>query len=270
VDGETLETVVSWIRGEAGTQVTLRLVREGAGPMVIAITRANVQREAVTSQILAEGQVGYLRIDGFTTSAAGDFKRLLGELVADRGLKRIVLDLRDDPGGFVDSATTIASQFIGSGPIYWEQTTRGERQIDAEEGGVATDPSIQLAVLVNSNTASASEIVAGALKDAGRGRLVGETTFGKGTVQQWHLLPGENGGFRLSVAKWLTPNKTWIHGVGIAPDVTARHPEGTPADEDPVLTVAVKMLTLEEDDPAVPSSSVRHFDGLLAGVPVAA
>jgi len=85
-------------------------------------------------------------------------------------------------------------------------------------GGAATDATIPLVVLVNGGTASASEIVAGALQDTGRATLVGETTFGKGTVQQWHLLSGEAGGFRLSVARWLTPDKTWIHGVGITPD----------------------------------------------------
>jgi carboxyl-terminal processing protease len=94
---------------------------------------------------------------------------------------------------------------------------RGPRQTDAEPGGVATDPSIKVVVLIDKGTASAAEIVAGALQDRGRAQLIGETSFGKGTVQEWYDL-GEVGGVKLTVEKWLTPNKRWIHKIGLTPD----------------------------------------------------
>jgi carboxyl-terminal processing protease len=111
----------------------------------------------------------------------------------------------------------------------------------AKPGGAATDPSVQLVVLVDGGSASASEIVAGALHDRGRATLVGTNTFGKGTVQQWTQLEGDSGGFRLTVAKWLTPDKTWIHGKGIAPDVVVDAAPEKPGD-DPALERALEVL----------------------------
>ena len=173
----------------------------------------------MTNELLADGTVGYLRIDGFSGDAAEDF-RPASRGTSTQGVPEFVLDLRDDPGGFVDAALTIASQFVRSGPIYWEEYADGRKvPVGAEPDGVATDPAIAVAVLVNGGSASASEIVAGALQDTGRATLVGETTFGKGTIQQWHLLSGDSGGFRLSIAKWLTPDQHWVHGTGITPDV---------------------------------------------------
>ncbi|HZW01183.1 MAG TPA: S41 family peptidase, partial [Candidatus Deferrimicrobium sp.] len=103
---------------------------------------------------------------------------------------------------------------------FWEEDAAGtQRAVEVSGGGLAVDPAIELVVLVDDGTASASEILAGALQDAGRAELVGERTFGKGTVQEWTQLPGEAGGFRLSVAKWLTRDKAWVHEVGLAPDV---------------------------------------------------
>ena len=256
VEGETLEQIVLRVRGDEGTQVRLLLRRGSADPFELTITRAIIQTEAVRSEVLAEGAVGYLRITGFNSTAAEDFHEHLQRLIEQEEVRSIVLDLRDDPGGFVTAARTIASEFIGSGPIFYEETTTRRITHEAEPGGVATDPGIELLVLVNGGTASASEIVAGAIQDSGRGRLVGDTTYGKGTIQQWHLLPGDNGGFRLSVAKWLTPKERWIHGEGLEPDFVARVPEGTPAGEDPVLTVALKLLAAgPAASPAAPAPS---------------
>jgi carboxyl-terminal processing protease len=243
VDGKTLEEVVAQVRGEKGTEVLLALERDGRA-LELRIVRDVIRAEAVTSRLLADGEVGYLRIEGFNSGAADDFERLLTELVTEQEVGSIVLDLRDDPGGFVDAARTIASQFIASGPVYWEESADGQqRALDVEPGGVATDPGIELVVLVNGGTASASEIVAGALQDTDRATLVGEPTFGKGTIQQWHLLAGDSGGFRLSVAKWLTPDKTWVHGEGITPDVVVPAPAEPVEGEDPQLDRAVELLT---------------------------
>ena len=126
-----------------------------------------------------------------------------------------------------------------SAEFYWEQDASGTQLVhDTIAGGVATDPSIKLVLLVNGGSASASEIVAGALHDTGRATLVGVKTYGKGTIQQWQLLNnGDAGGFRLSIAKWLTPNKTWT------PDVVLPVPDGTPAGQDPQLDKAVEILS---------------------------
>ena len=111
----------------------------------------------------------------------------------------------------------------------------------AKPGGAAVDPEIELAVLVDGGSASASEIVAGALHDRGRATLVGTTTFGKGTVQQWTQLEDDRGGFRLTIAKWLTPDRTWIHGTGIVPAVVVEQAPEKPGD-DPVLDAALERL----------------------------
>jgi carboxyl-terminal processing protease len=243
VAGSTSEEVIGKVRGPKGTTVKLTFVRAGtAAPLEISIVRDVIQREDVTSRVLANGSIGYLKIDGFSSSAADDFKEHLKELVGTAKVKKLIVDLRRDPGGFVDAARTIASQFVGSGPIYWEEFADGTRTpTDAEPDGVAVDPSIRLVLLVDGGSASASEIVAGALQDTGRAKLIGEKTFGKGTIQQWQEL-GDYGGFRLSTAKWLTPDQTWIHGKGIEPDIAVTVPADTPPEQDPVLDKALEVL----------------------------
>ncbi len=241
--GSTLEETVAKVRGEKGTPVTLGLNR-GERLLDLTIVRDVIDTEEVRSEVLADGQVGYLKIDGFSSNAANDFVEQLRVLVDDQGIDSLILDLRDDPGGFVNVAQTVASQFIADGPIYWQENADGTQEaFEASPGGVATDPAIELVLLVNGGSASASEIVAGALQDTGRATLVGEKTFGKGTVQEWIELSGDNGGFRLSVAKWLTPDKTWVHEVGVTPDVVVPRPQDTPAGEDPQLDRAVELLT---------------------------
>lgn len=243
VNAATPDDIIAKVRGPKDSTVKLSLRRAGsAQPFDLAIVRDVIQREDVTSKVLANGTVGYLHINGFSSSAAADFKEQLTSLVQTDKVKKLIVDLRKDPGGFVDAARTIASQFVGSGPIYWEEFANGSRTAtNAEPGGVAVDPSIQLVVLVDGGSASASEIVAGALQDTGRAKLIGEKTFGKGTIQQWQEL-GDYGGFRLSTAKWLTPDQTWIHGKGIEPDIAVVVPQDTPVDQDPVLDKALEVL----------------------------
>ena len=162
----------------------------------------------------------------------------------DAGSKKLILDLRGNPGGYVTAARDIASEFIADGVLFYEEDATGDQvATDAVPGGIATDPSIKLVVLIDEGSASASEIVAGALQDRGRATLVGTTSFGKGTVQQWQELPGEGGAFRLTVARWLTPDKTWIHDAGISPDVAVTVPEDLPPDADPILDRALEVLS---------------------------
>jgi len=241
LDGLALDDAVNKIRGDRNTQVTLSLQRAG-GAQDMTITRDTVETEEVTSTLLANGTVADIKVAGFSSSAASDFTLALKKSV-DAGVKNIVLDLRDDPGGFVEAALSIADQFVASGPIYWEEDSQGVDQAHNATGtGVAIDPSIKVAVLVNGGTASASEIVTGALHDTGRATVIGTKTYGKGTIQQWILLSNDSGGFRLSTDKWLTPDKTWIHGVGITPDQVVDKPADLPINQDPQMDRALADL----------------------------
>ena len=219
LDGRTIDDTIWLIRGPRDSEVVLTVER-GDEELEIPITRDTVLTDDVRSATLADGRIGYIAIDSFSGNAADDFaKDLQAHLAA--GLDKLIVDVRDDPGGFVDATVEISSQFIAEGAIFWEEYADGEQvAVDVTGGGIATDPALEVALLVNGGSASASEILAGALQDAGRARLVGEPTFGKGTVQEWAELPGENGGYRLSIARWLTRDKTWIDGDGLTPDVT--------------------------------------------------
>jgi carboxyl-terminal processing protease len=242
LDGLTVDGARDRIRGPKGSVVRLTVVRGGEEPFEVAITRDVVQSREVVSRALAGGTVGYVQLRGFSDAAANQ----LGDALAahlDAGRKELILDLRGDPGGYVTAARTIASQFIGSGVIFWEEDASG-RQVATEAlpGGSAIDPELRIICLIDGGSASASEIVAGALQDTGRATLVGQTSFGKGTVQQWQELSGEGGAFRLTVARWLTPDKRWIHGVGLTPDVMVTLPDPVPAGADPTLDKALDLL----------------------------
>jgi carboxyl-terminal processing protease len=218
IDGLTITDSVSLIRGPRGSDVRLTVER-GGEQEVLLIRRELITTSDVRSAVLGDGRVGYLRLDSFSANAANDFSAALRSLI-ESGVQDFVVDVRDDPGGFVDAAVAIASQFIDEGAVFWEEDASSRQvSVDVIPGGLATDPEHEVVILINEGSASASEILAGALQDAGRARLVGRPTFGKGTVQEWTQLPGENGGFRLSVAKWLTRNKTWIDSTGLTPDV---------------------------------------------------
>ncbi len=242
VNGLDVNDAVSKIRGPKGTTVVLTIVRKGGAPITISIVRDVIATKEVISKSLAGGQVGYIHITGFSDNAANDFTRVLADDVK-AGQRKFVVDLRGNPGGFVTAARKIASQFIASGPIYWQEDSRGNQVATmAETGGAATDATIQVVVLIDKGSASASEIVAGALQDTKRATLVGQTSYGKGTIQEWQPLPNDTGGFRLTIAKWLTPDKRWIHHIGLTPDVAVEVPQSTPPDQDPVLDKALELL----------------------------
>jgi carboxyl-terminal processing protease len=219
LEGGTINDSIRLIRGPRGSDVELTLER-GGETLELVITRDIVVNEDVHSAVLADGQVGYLAIDSFGVRAADRFEAALKQHL-DAGLQRLIVDVRDDPGGFVDATVEISSHFLEDGAVFWQEDASGRQvAVDVVDSGLAVDPGVEVVVLMNAGSASASEILAAALQDAGRARLVGERSFGKGTVQEWTELPGENGGFRLSVAQWLTRNKSPIDGTGLLPDVT--------------------------------------------------
>jgi carboxyl-terminal processing protease len=242
LDGLTIDDARDRIRGPKGSTVTLTIVRAGGEPFELAIVRDVVQSEEVESRVLGDGAVGYVRLEGFSDVAADQLKGAF-EAHVEAGRTSLILDLRGNPGGYVTAARAIASQFIGSGVLFWEQDASGEQiSTEAQPGGVAIDPELRLIALIDGGTASASEIVAAALQESGRAILVGQTSYGKGTVQQWQELTGEGGAFRLTVARWLTPSKQWVHETGVVPDVVVTVPETVPAGEDPTLDKALELL----------------------------
>jgi carboxyl-terminal processing protease len=252
-DGLGVDGARELIRGPRGSTVTLSIQRAGREPFPLAIVRDVILAEEVMSRTYAEGAVGYVRLNSFSDRGALELAAALrGHLEADR--TRLIFDLRGNPGGYVTAARAVASQFIASGPIFWEEDASG-RQVatDAQPGGVATSPDIRVVCLIDGGSASASEIVAGALQDTGRATLVGQTSFGKGTVQQWQELTGEGGAFRLTIARWLTPSKRWIHDVGLEPHVAVERPAETDPDSDPALDRALEVL-------GVPAADVKSLD----------
>src|SRR3970282_1049275 len=131
---------------------------------------------------------------------------------------KLIIDLRDTPGGFVTATRTVASKFIASGPIFWEEDADGRlTETKPDEKVTAIDADIDVVVLIDRGRASASEIVASAMQDSGRATLIGETSYGKGTVQQWIDLENDNGGLKLTVAKGLPPPKNWVSQQGDSP-----------------------------------------------------
>jgi len=242
LDGLTVDAARDRVRGPKATTVVLTVKRGDAATFDVPIVRGVIAQREVIDKDLAGGAVGYVRVTGFSDNAATQFHSVVAADIA-AGRKELILDLRGNPGGYVTAARSIASEFLSSGPLFWEETADGtQTETDASSGGAATDPAIHLVVLIDGGSASASEIVAGALHDRGRATIVGETSFGKGTVQQWIELP-DTGALKLTIAKWLTPNKTWIHHIGIVPDVVVTPPATVAADQDPILDKAVDLLT---------------------------
>jgi carboxyl-terminal processing protease len=261
IDGITLvgsvDDAVAKIRGAKGTTVVLGIDRAGSSsPISISIVRDVIVQKEVETRSLANGMVGYVRLVGFSDNSARDFAAAVRADVA-AGQTRLVVDLRGDLGGYITAAQAVASQFLDGGVIFYEQGADGVQvATDATQGGAATDPRIKVVVLIDASTASASEIVAGALQARGRAQLIGGQSYGKGTIQAFQQLSDDSGGFRLTIAKWLTPNKVWIHHVGLTPDVPVSVPANNPAGSDPVLDRALQIL-------AAAPSAVVPFERVL-------
>jgi len=240
VNGSTLQDQVSKVRGEAGTKVTLTL-RRSDKTFDLTITRAKIVEKEVTSRML-DGKIGYIALHSFGPTSAEQFHTALGGLL-DEGAASIIFDLRDNPGGYIDDAQKVASEFIGSGLIFSQESSGGEtKRWEATGDGLAIDPKLPLAVLVNGGSASASEIVSAALKETGRGVIIGQPTYGKNTVQVWTELV-DHGGVRITISRWFTPDHHSVAPDGVQPDVAVEVPDGTPPDQDPVLERAITELT---------------------------
>lgn len=239
--GMTVDTAVSKIRGDAGTKVTLKIVRTGTPQAFdVTITRANITVPSVKSS-LKNGNVAYINITRFSPDTADLVDKAATDLKA-QGATRVVLDLRNDPGGYLDAGVSVASQFLDTGKTVVSERTGGKttNTLTASSGGKFKGlPTI---VLINAGSASASEIVAGALHDNKAAQLVGEKSFGKGSVQEIKDLP-DGAQLKVTVAHWYTPAGVNINKEGIKPDVEAAlTPDDFNAGRDPQLDKALELL----------------------------
>ncbi len=238
--GTPTDLVLQKVLGKAGTAVTLTILRAGQDPMDIKITREHITVPSVESKML-DNNIAYIRLNTFGDKSTDDMIAAIKDLMA-KNPKGLILDLRNNGGGLLTTAVGVSSQFIKQGLIVSEKYGDGRvNSQDAIPGGIATD--IPMVVLVNEGSASASEILAGALQDYGRAKLVGVTTYGKGSVQIFTPLQGDAGGVHLTVAKWFTPKNRTIEKAGLTPDVIVKMTQADfDAGRDPQLDAAIKAL----------------------------
>ena len=248
VDGEditglSINDAVARIRGPAGTTVRLGVLRAGtSGILEVDVRRARITREFVTSAVF-EGKIGYIAITQFSSSVTDDLAQALQAMNAN-DLNGLVLDFRNDPGGLFDTAINVARQFLNDGTIIVQRGRAGTPEVKHEATGTALAPDVPLAVLVNAGSASASELVAGALQSRGRATVVGEVTFGKGSVQSISLL-SNGGGLRVTISRFFDALGGAIDGVGVIPDIYVPWTEDemlANPDYDPQLTEALYFL----------------------------
>jgi carboxyl-terminal processing protease len=248
IDGEDMtgidaEVVRLKVLGPAGSTVVLTVLRNGANePLDFEIVRARITIASASGEML-ENDIAYVQVTTFGTKTTPELLATLNDLMAQNP-KGIILDLRNNGGGYLQTSVEVASQFLAEGVVLYEQYGDGTRDTyEVIPGGLATDTTIPMIVLINEGSASASEIVAGALQDTGRAKLVGTVSYGKGSVQNWIPLNGENGAVRITIAKWLTPNESAIHGIGLTPDYPMDMTfEDRQAGEDPQLDEAIRIL----------------------------
>lgn len=247
VTGMDLTMIVSLIKGEENTQVTVSVVRDGeADYLELSVERRTIEIQTVGSAML-EDQIGYISITSFDDVTTAQFSKALDELEA-QGIKGLVVDLRDNGGGLVSSVCAILDRLLPEGLIVYTEDKYGNREEETSDAEHYFDK--PLAVLVNGNSASASEIFAGAVKDYGIGTLVGTKTFGKGIVQK--IYPLHDGtAVKLTVSKYYTPKGNNIHEIGIEPDVEIELYEElkkevlVPFEEDNQLQKAIEVLKEE-------------------------
>jgi carboxyl-terminal processing protease len=256
--GLTLEQVLSLVRGPADTTVTLTVVHKGeTTPVDIPIVRAKITIPSVSWALLPGTSVAHVLVHQLAEHATDELTAALGDAQA-KGATAVILDLRNDPGGFRDEAVGVASQFLKEGDVLLEQDSQGRRtNFPVKPGGVALD--LPLVVLVNEGTASAAEIVAGAIQDHQRAQLVGQTTFGTGTVLSTYKL-GDGSAILLGTAEWLTPNGRQIWHHGIAPDVSVAMPTGAA----PLVPEDEAQMTSAQLEASQDAQLLRALDEVMA------
>lgn len=249
IDGEDMtgvdgELVRQRVLGPKGSTVTLTVRREGVEePLDVKVTRASIVVPTIESKML-ENDIAYVKLYTFGDSTARDLRKALRTLLAEDPTG-LILDLRNNGGGYLNTAIDVVSEFIPDGVVMYEEYGDGTREaFRAKSGGIATK--VPMVVLINEGSASASEIVAGAIQDRQRGQLVGVTSFGKGSVQTVERLVNDQGQIRVTIARWLTPNERQINKVGLEPDVMVEiTDEDRQQNLDPQLDKAIEILLVK-------------------------
>lgn len=239
----TLPEAVNLIRGPKGTQINLTIFREGdSDTRSVNMTRDNILVKSVEASYKKTNsgkEVAVIKLSRFGERTKEEWNEAVSEVLA-KNPQAVILDLRNNPGGFLDGAVFIASEFLEGGDVVLQENSEGQRTaFKVTRAGKLTQ--IPMGVLINKGSASASEIVAGAIQDRGRGKLVGEKSFGKGTIQEAQDL--ERGtGIHITVAKWLTPNGRWVNDTqGLDPDVKIDM-DKEDSTKDPQLEKALELL----------------------------
>jgi carboxyl-terminal processing protease len=237
-----LDEAVNILRGEKGTEVTLGIKRENIEELLeISIIRDIIEVKAVKKEVMGrDNNIGYVRVTTFNINTDPELKKVLDEFKKDSNIQGIILDLRNNPGGLLDSAIKVASKFIKEGPVVHIKDRDGI--VDTIKSRGNEYPEWPLFVLVNEGSASASEIVAGAIQDYGRGKLLGEKIFGKGVVQQVFNL-SDGSGIAITSSEYFTPSERSINHIGIEPDILVEPTEDS--EQDMQLNKAIQFLEEE-------------------------
>lgn len=226
VTGQDMEKAVSMMKGKKGEEVKLTVSRETRGAFEVSAVRDEIQTVTVKEEIL-DKEIGYIQVSLFDEHTADNFDKALKSL-SSKGMKSLILDLRENPGGLLDQTVKMTSQFVPKGKniVYTEDKEKNRKNYDSVGGSAEGLP---ITILIDGNSASASEILIGAIKDYNIGTLVGEKSFGKGVVQTTFYRDkdgfGDGTALKVTISKYFTPNGQNIHGVGIAPDVEVVYPK---------------------------------------------
>lgn len=231
--GWTVPEAVNKIRGPKGSTVKLTILREGEDkPREITVKRDTITIKSVEVEFKSESacrelcpEIAYIKLARFGDQTNDEWNSVVSQIRRSPNLRGVILDLRNNPGGYFQSSIYIASEFLRNGVVVQQQNSDGTKETFSVErvGSLLDTP---LVTLINKGSASAAEIVAGALKDHKRSKLIGETTFGKGSVQTPEDLP-DGSGLHITTAKWIMPGGQWINGTGIAPNIEVKNPDAT-------------------------------------------
>lgn len=248
IAGWTLEDSVARLRGEVGSKVTLTVFRpRDESRFSVEITRARVELPTLIASTY--DTVGYVRLFSFNDRAtellSDEIDKLLGQ-----GIAALILDLRGNPGGLLDQAVSVSDLFLDEGVVVTQRDRHGRSTVYRSVTGQPAE-SLPMAVLMDNTSASAAEVVAGALRDRGRAVLIGQPSFGKGSVQHVHDLP-DGSQVHVTVALWFTPNETPIQGQGLTPDILVEEITGPDEGDDPFITAALEYLKTQLQEPASP------------------
>jgi len=247
VTNMSLDEVISKIRGRAGTEVKLQIIHAGSdGPVELTITRQNIKIDSVTYQVItvSNKKVAVLKISQFGDDTVSLANKYANQMKID-GVNGIILDLRNNPGGYLDSSVSVASLFLNKDKIVVSEVDKNNLKTEYKADGNSLLLDYPMTVLVNGGSASAAEILTGAIKDNARGEIIGEKTFGKGCVQQGEPLSG-GAALKVTIANWLTPNGSQINKIGITPDnIVVLSDADSASNRDPQMDKAKSEIILK-------------------------